>query len=243
MEAGSAPATLPGGAAEGHPPARGAGGADVCGPEEKMVMKQLRVCGSLAGTGAESHAPAARLLAGRLSVRRPVGLRKEKPGRRAQPQAHAALSGRLLPVLPPGAAAGGSVGRRCGGGLTVHRVLEPPPPSLTGLWAPASDLQPAAGSSLRWRPLVQWEEETFLPSGRAGLAARAAGAPCLGGRAAPADGWAHVASLIQVVPWGRWQGRVWPRGGPTCLLDNRPCRGTWPGHPHLQVGLQESPEA
>lgn len=29
----------------------------MCGPEERMVTKQLRVCGSLAGTGAVSLLP------------------------------------------------------------------------------------------------------------------------------------------------------------------------------------------
>lgn len=47
-----------------------------------------------------------------------------------------------------------------------------------------------------------------LPSGRAGLAARAAGAPRLGGGQLLLMGWAHVAGLVQVVPWagGRAEG-------------------------------------
>lgn len=164
----------------------------------------MRLAGRVTG-GCESPALAAWLLPGGLFVRRPIGLRKEKPGRRAQPRGHTALSGHLLPVLPvlllvalwTGAAAGSS---------PPTWVL----PSLTGLWAPVSDCSCALLFMTLGEPLVQRRGDLVCRS-HLPLPSRVSRPrqlrPCL------LMGCAHVAGRVQVMPWGQWEGRGWPRGG------------------------------
>lgn len=141
-------------------------------------------------------------------MRRPCWAKERSRGAEPSP-AHTALSGRLC--RPPagrcswwlwaGAAAGAS---------PSTGSWSRPLPSLTGLRASASDLQPAVGSSLRWglwssgKRRLSWAQLTPGPSQRASRP----GSSGLGGGQLLLMGWAHVAGLVQVVPWagGRAEG-------------------------------------
>lgn len=206
----------------------------------------MQLAGRVTG-GCESPALAAWLLPGGLSVRCPHWAKKGEA--RAQSPAPRTRSPEWAPPArpPAGAAPGGSVDRRCRGVFTTHLGL--PLPSRA-----CGHPCPTAACALLFmtlgEPLVQQRGDflglQFTP------APSQPGEPALAAQAAPADGLCPRGQPCPGHALGPVGGqrvakrRVGPRPaclGVHCLPDNRPCRGTWPGCPHLHVGLQKIPEA